>query len=74
MAVARADKRGRLAVLTRYRDVDDPELVEAKRDYWCQEIIDHIQQVAAEAPPLTNEQLAKITAILYSAQKAGPET
>jgi hypothetical protein len=71
MAVSRAAKRGRVAILTRYRAPDDPELIEARRDYWATELADHVQQVVAQAPQLTEQQIGRIVLILARGSEAG---
>jgi len=61
------NQRARVAVLTRHRPSDDPELIEARRDFAAERLAIHVARVVAEAPPLTNEQLDRIAAILRGA-------
>lgn len=57
-------KRGRVAALTRSRNADDPELIEARRDLVAQSLEEHIRREVAKAPPLTDEQRDRIAAVL----------
>ena len=65
----RTSQQARLAILTRHRDADDPELVEARSDFWAIEISEHIRKVVDQAGPLTDAQIGRITTIL--AQRRG---
>jgi hypothetical protein len=71
VASALHSKRGRVAILSRYRDADDIELIEARRDFWTEALADYVQRVVDQAPPLTNEQIGRITVIL--ANRTGGE-
>jgi hypothetical protein len=61
--------QARIAALSRHRPRDDPELVVARRDFWAEEIADHIAKVVSEAPPLTDAQVGKIVSILTNAPR-----
>jgi hypothetical protein len=65
-------QQARIAALARFRPADDPELIEARRTFWADELADHIRQVVSEAPELTNEQLGRITAVLYGRKDGEP--
>jgi Transcriptional regulator PadR-like family len=65
----RTSQQARLAILTRLRPPDDPELIEARRDFWANEIAEHIRKVLDQAPPMTDAQLSKITMILEAAPR-----
>jgi hypothetical protein len=60
-------ERSRVAILTRYRDPDDPDLAEARRKmregFW----IDRVEKLVAQAPPLSDEQKLRITQLLLLA-------
>lgn len=60
-------KRARLASLTRSRAVDDPALVDARRDLKAARLEDHIQRIVDAAPPLTPEQRDRLASILRGA-------
>jgi hypothetical protein len=60
--------RGRVAAFTRSRSANDPEMVEARRVLVEATLTQHIKRVVAEAPPLTPEQVARITAALGGAK------
>jgi hypothetical protein len=68
-SMPRTAQQARLASLTYRRDPDDPELIEARRDFWANEIAEHIRKVVDQAPPLTDAQIGRITTIL--AQRRG---
>lgn len=57
-------ERGRVGALSRSRNQDDPDLVEAKRNLKALKLEEHIRRVVAEAPPLTDEQRDRIAALL----------
>lgn len=56
--------RARVAALSRDRSPDDPELINARRDLRAERLADHIADVVNAAPPLTNEQRARLAALL----------
>lgn len=55
--------RARAAALSRSRRPDDPELLAAKRALLTARLPDHVQAAIDEAPPLTDEQRAKLAAL-----------
>lgn len=57
-------ERARVASLTRSRQSDDPELVEARRNLRALRLEEYVTRVVAEAPPLTDEQRERIAALL----------
>ena len=63
--------RGRYVALCRSRDADDPELQAAKRDLGASRLEDHARKVAAEFPPLTDEQVSRIVSLLRGAVSVG---
>jgi hypothetical protein len=51
-------------VATGERPADDPELLEARRNLKAVGLEEHVAKVVAEAPPLTDEQRTRISALL----------
>lgn len=64
-AVSKA--RGTAAILARYRNPDDPDLLDAKRDLATAKIEAYIAKTLADAPPLSDDQLATLTRVLAPA-------
>ncbi len=60
--------RGRVASLSRSRPADDPELIGARQTLAAEKMADYVARVVAEAPPLTDEQRARISALLRPAR------
>jgi hypothetical protein len=58
----------KLAITTRYKGADSPEAIEARRDLAAIKIESYVERVVADAPPLTSEQTARITAALGGAR------
>lgn len=56
--------RGRVAALHRSRTPDDPEYIAARRDLAAEKLAAYVERVVADAPPLTDAQLERVTAIL----------
>lgn len=56
--------RGRLAALTRSRSVDDPELLDAKRQLAAEKLAAYVDSVVSSAPPLTPAQRDRIAMLL----------
>ena len=56
--------RAKIAALSRDRAQDDPELVDARRNYRAERLAEHIAKVVAEAPPLTAEQRDRLAVLL----------
>jgi hypothetical protein len=72
--------RARIAALSRTRPDDDPELVElrlrlpleradATRDDYAEYMAAAVARLVDQAPPLTDEQLGRITSILKAAPR-----
>lgn len=57
-------ERARVASLSRSRPADDVDLVQARRNLRAERLAAHVAEVVAEAPPLTDEQRARIAALL----------
>ncbi len=57
-------ERARVASLTRSRQADDPELIEARRRLRTERTAAYIEKMLAEAPPLTDEQRARLAELL----------
>lgn len=64
-------ERARIAGLTRSRQADDPELVEARRRLRTERTAAYIEKVLAEAPPLTDEQRTKLAELLKPVRIGG---
>ncbi|MFT4008859.1 MAG: hypothetical protein QM655_02335 [Nocardioidaceae bacterium] len=62
--------RGKVAALSRSRAADDPELVEAKRNYHAEKLAERVGQVVNSAPPMTTEQVDRIVSILRGGVRA----
>lgn len=56
--------RARHTALKRYRPDDDPEVVDARRELKALRFEEYVQKTIAEAPPLTDDQLERIAALL----------
>lgn len=61
---ATAHHRARVGALSRDRQPNDPELMEARRSLRAECLAEHVARVIAEAPPLSDEQLTRIAALL----------
>lgn len=62
-----AHERARVAILTRHRPADDPELIASKQRLKAMMLEDHVVRVVSEAPPLTADQIDRIASILRGA-------
>lgn len=56
--------RSRIAALSRSRDPDDPELLNARRDLRDARLADRIRADVAAWPPLTDAQRCRLAALL----------
>lgn len=63
-------ERARVASLSRSRAPHDPDLVRARRDLRAARAEDYIRDLVDQAPPLTEEQRAKLAAILMPNRSA----
>jgi hypothetical protein len=63
-------ERGRVGSLSRSRPSNDPELVEARQNLATAKLADYIDRVLAQAPPLSDEQRAKLAELLKPARTA----
>ena len=59
-----ASARAKLGALVRHRPPDDPELADARRELIAANLEDQVRKAVAKAPPLTESQLTRLTAIL----------
>ena len=64
-------ERARYASLTRSRDPDDPELLEARRNLRAERLADYIEKILAAAPPLTDEQRSRLAELLRPVRTGG---
>lgn len=56
--------RARVAALSRSREADDPDLVDARRDLRVSRAEDYIRELVDTAPPLTDEQKRRLSVLL----------
>jgi hypothetical protein len=68
-----AHHRARVAHLSRYRSPADPELDEARRDLAEAVIAEGIRTKLASAPPLNDEQISRLSALLRASHSRDPE-
>lgn len=59
--------RATVASLSRTRKANDPELVEARRNLKAAKLEEYVARIVATAPPLTDEQAARIASLLGGA-------
>jgi len=71
LSPATAHYRARIAALSRDRAPDDPELVEERRLLRASRLEEHVDKVLAGWPPLTDEQLDRIAALLRAGSRSG---
>lgn len=64
-------ERARIASLSRSRQSDDPELLNARRNLRAARLEDYIRRTVDAAPPLTAEQRAQLAVLLRGAPTAG---
>ncbi|MGP5731243.1 hypothetical protein [Arthrobacter rhombi] len=57
-------ERSRYAALSRSREADDPELIEARRTFKALRLEDHVTKTAASWPPLTRAQRDRVASLL----------
>jgi hypothetical protein len=57
-------ERARIASLTRSRDPNDPELINARRNLKAIRLEEYVRSIVSTVPALTNEQLATIAKLL----------
>ena len=55
---------GQIAITERWHGPDDPRVGDLRRDLRAQQLEEHIRRVVDEMPPLTPEQLSKLSALL----------
>lgn len=59
-----AHERARVAALSRSRAESDPDLVKARATLKAAKLEEYVARAVADAPPLSDEQRARIAAIL----------
>ena len=57
---------GRIGSLSRSREPDDPELLDARLGLRVEKLAEHIARVVDELPPPTDEQRARLARLLYA--------
>jgi hypothetical protein len=70
-----AHHRARIAALKRCiktgeRQPDDPELIEAQQKLATAQLMEHVERIIADWPPLTDEQLDRVAALLRTGSRA----
>lgn len=63
--------RAKAAALTRSRDPNDPEFLDARRQLAAAVLERHVAKVVALAPPLTEEQKSRISTLLWGVGDGG---
>lgn len=64
-------ERGRIAGLSRSRPADDPDLIEARRQFRATRLADHVAKALAARPPLSQEQREAIARLLMAPTARG---
>lgn len=64
LSPATSHHRARIAALSRDRASNDPELIEARRSLRAVRLEEHVDKVLAGWPPLTDEQIDRVVALL----------
>jgi hypothetical protein len=57
----------RMVVLARHRNAEDPELIQAASTWAEEAIAEYVAKIVADAPPFTESQRARISALLAPA-------
>jgi hypothetical protein len=57
---------GRVAILSRHRQSNDPELAQAKADLAEARVRELIQRETSKAPPLTTDQRSRLAVLLLA--------
>lgn len=73
MSATRVSLGNRKSILTRHRPADDPELIAVSRDHAAIAIEEYVARIVAAAPPLTEAQRARISALLTPPTAAEPQ-
>lgn len=68
-----AYRRSRLGGLALHYDPDHPKVVAARRELETANLADHVAKVLAGWPPLTDEQLDRIAALLRTGGRGGDD-
>jgi hypothetical protein len=63
-------ERARVAGLKRHRDDDDPTVTAAVSELKAARLAEHIRQLVDAAPPLTDQQRARLVALLQPGPNA----
>ncbi len=63
--------RAKAAALSRSRDPNDPELLDARRRLAAAVLEQHVARVVSLAPPLTQEQKSRIASLLSGGGASG---
>ena len=71
LSSATCHHRARIAALSRDRRPDDPELVDARRSLRAARLEERVNEMLAGWPPLTDEQLDRVAALLRAGSRGG---
>ena len=71
LSEAALSQRQRLNALQRFRQPDDPDIAEARRDLVALTLEDHVRQVVDTADPLTAEQRDRLATLLRGVDRDG---
>lgn len=63
--------KGQVASLTRSRRSDDPELIQARQELRVAVLAQHVRRAVEALPPLTDEQVARVAALLRPSVEVG---
>lgn len=63
-------ERARVASLSRSRDKDDPELLDARRNLRAERLADYIRDTVDRAPALSAEQRSRLALLLQGGDAA----
>ncbi len=63
--------RARVAALSRSRPADDPDLLDARRNLRAAKAEEYIKKLVDAAPPLTDEQTARLAVLLAPVEHGG---
>ena len=63
-------ERARVASLSRSRTSDDPDLVQARERLRVARFEEHVRKLVDTAPPLTDEQRARLAGLLHNGAAA----
>jgi hypothetical protein len=66
LSKAASHQRARIAALSRDREPDDPEILDARQKLRAEKLAAHVKAVVDQAPALTDAQLHRIAGLLHA--------